>query len=176
MDKSNLILIGMPGAGKSTVGVLLAKALGMGFLDTDVAIQAAAGRNLNELIDNYGLDGFCQIERDYLETLALRGAVIATGGSAVYYDSAMTHLGCAGIVLYLCVPLEILKGRLTDITGRGVVIEPGCTLEDLYEKRIGLYEKYADITVLLADQSHEQAVNKILSALPEDFRKERKPQ
>jgi shikimate kinase len=169
MEKSNLILIGMPGAGKSTIGVLLAKALGLGFLDTDVVLQMTHGKSLSQLIEQIGLDGFCRIEEAYLQNLDLRHTVIATGGSAVYYDSAMRHLGRDGIVLYLQVPLEILKNRLTDMAGRGVVIEPGRTLEFLYEKRIPLYEKYADITVSLAGQSHEQAVDKILALLPAGF-------
>lgn len=165
MEKSNLILIGMPGAGKSTVGVLLAKALGLAFLDTDVVLQAAHGKTLHELIEQIGLDGFCRIEREYIEALAVDRTVVATGGSAVYYESAMRYLSRDGIILYLQVPLEILRERLTDMAGRGVVIEPGRTLETLYEKRIPLYEKYADLTVPLADLSHEQAVETILRAL-----------
>jgi shikimate kinase len=176
MEKSNLILIGMPGAGKSTVGVLLAKALGLGFLDTDVVLQMTQGKTLCQLIEQIGLEGFCKNEEAYLQSLNLRRTVIATGGSAVYYDSAMKRLGRNGIILYLQVPLEILKERLTDMAGRGVVIEPGRTLEFLYEKRIPLYEQYADITVPLAGRSHEQAVDKILSLLPNGFgSKERRP-
>lgn len=165
MEKSNLILIGMPGAGKSTVGVLLAKALGRDFLDTDVVLQAAHGKTLHELIQQIGLAGFCRIEEAYLQNLDLRRTVIATGGSAVYYESAVRHLRRDGILLYLQVPLEILRNRVTDMAGRGVVIEPGQTLQTLYEKRIPLYEKYADLTIPLADLSHEQAVETILRAL-----------
>lgn len=165
MEKSNLILIGMPGAGKSTLGVLLAKALGMDFLDTDVVLQAAHGKNLHELIEQIGLAGFCRIEEAYLQNLTLRRAVIATGGSAVYYEPAMTRLRQDGLILYFQVPLEILRERLGDMAARGVVIEPGQTLQTLYEKRIPLYKQYADITISLAGLTHEQAVEKILTAL-----------
>lgn len=166
MNRTNLVLIGMPGAGKSTIGVLLAKALGLSFLDTDVFLQAAHGKSLHELIDQIGLAGFCKIEQAYLEALDLRRTVIATGGSAVYYPSAMQHLNKHGIEVYLQVPLEILKERVSDMAGRGVVIEPGQTLDTLYEKRVPLYEQYADITVDLTGLSHEQAIEKILPLLP----------
>jgi shikimate kinase len=161
----NIILIGMPGAGKSTVGVLLAKAMGRYFLDTDVFIQAAENASLKELIDHRGLDGFCEIEKQYVECLDITNAVIATGGSVVYYDSAMEHLKQTGRVVYLELPLEILQQRLDDVAGRGVVIEPGQTLQSLYEKRKPLYEKYADVTIHTAGLNHEQVVGEILRQL-----------
>lgn len=166
MSRTNLILIGMPGAGKSTIGVLLAKAIGWNFLDTDVVLQAAHGKSLPELIEQIGLAGFCKIEQAYLEGLDLQRTVIATGGSAVYYESAMQHLKEQGTAVYLKVPPEILKERISDMAGRGIVIEPGETLDTLNAKRIPLYEKYADVTVDLTGLSHEQAVEKILSLLP----------
>jgi shikimate kinase len=162
---NNIILIGMPGAGKSTVGVLLAKAMGRYFLDTDVLIQAAANASLHELIDRHGLDGFCDIERQYVECLDITNAVIATGGSVVYYDSAMQHLKKTGRVIYLELPLEILQQRLEDVKGRGVVIEPDQTLQSLYEKRRPLYEKYADIAIHTAGLNHDQVVWKILQKM-----------
>jgi shikimate kinase len=159
---NNVILIGMPGAGKSTVGVLLAKAMGRYFLDTDVLIQAVANASLHELIDRHGLEGFCEIEKQYAKCLDITNAVIATGGSVVYYDSAMKHLKQTGRVIYLELPLEILQQRLDDVAGRGVVIEPGQTLQSLYEKRKPLYEKYADMTIHTAGFNHEQVVEEIL--------------
>lgn len=172
MELSNLILIGMPGAGKSTLGILTAKALGLSFLDTDVAIQAQYGQTLSELISRHGLEGFCRIEEEYLGNLNVRQTVIATGGSAVYYDGAMNHLKQTGRVVYLKVPLEILRSRLANMASRGVVIEPGQTLETLFKKRSGLYERYADLIIPLAEQSHEQAVQAILQRLQEKDGKE----
>jgi len=168
MEKGkNIVLIGMPGAGKSTVGVLLAKATGRYFLDTDVFIQAAEGRNLCDLINQKGLEGFCRIERQYAECVDIENAVIATGGSVVYYDSAMRHLKENGVIVYLEIGLEELAKRLTDMSGRGVVIDPGMTLTGLYEKRRPLYEKYADVTIHTAGLTHEQTVGEILKNLQE---------
>lgn len=164
-DVNNIVLIGMPGAGKSTVGVLLAKAMGRHFLDTDVLIQAGENATLKAIIDRDGLAGFCDIERKYLECLDMTNAIIATGGSAVYYDTAMRHLKQNGIAVYLELPLEGLKQRLTDVVGRGVVMEPGETLESLFIKRWQLYEKYADITIYTRGLTHEQVVGRILEAL-----------
>jgi shikimate kinase len=165
MEKSNLILIGMPGAGKSTLGVLLAKALRRDFLDTDVALQNRQGQTLQELISRLSLEGFCKLEAEYLAGLTIHHTVIATGGSAVYYESAMKHLKQSGYALYLQLPLDILQKRLADMSARGVVIEPGQTLQTLYEKRIPLYEKYADLTIPLAGLTHEQALQRILQHL-----------
>ncbi len=162
---NNVVLIGMPGAGKSTVGVLLAKAMGRNFLDTDLLIQAGENATLKEIIDRDGLDGFCEVERQYLECLEVANAVIATGGSAVYYDTAMRHLKQNGIVVYLELPLDGLRQRLTDVVGRGVVMGPGETLESLYIKRWQLYEKYADVTIYTNGLTHEQVVGRILDAL-----------
>lgn len=163
--RNNVVLIGMPGAGKSTVGVLLAKAMGRQFLDTDVLIQAAENATLKELIDRLGLAGFCDIECKYCQCLDITNAVIATGGSVVYYEPAMRHLKQNGIVIYLELPLAGLKQRLTDVVGRGVVMEPGQTLESLFVKRWQLYEQYADITIYTQNLTHEQVVGKILDAL-----------
>ena len=164
-NKKNIILIGMPGAGKSTVGVLLAKAMGRLFLDTDVLIQAGENATLKDIIDQRGLAGFCEVERKYLECLDMTNAVIATGGSAVYYDTAMRHLKQNGVAVYLELPLDGLKQRLTDVVGRGVVMGPGETLESLFIERWQLYEKYADITIYTHGLTHEQVVGKILEAL-----------
>lgn len=160
--KNNLILIGMPGVGKSTIGILLAKSLGRNFLDTDVLIQAACDKTLSQLIQEAGMDGFRRIEEQYVECLDIDGFVIATGGSVVYYDAAMQHLKSMGTVIYLYLPLAVLQQRLSDITARGVVIEPGQTLETLFEKRRPLYEKYGEVRIDLTGLSHEQAVEAVI--------------
>lgn len=158
MKKNNFILIGMPGVGKSTIGILLAKSLGLNFLDTDVLIQAVYEKSLSQIIAEKGIGGFRKIEEEYIQCLDVSGFVIATGGSAVYYDSAMQHLKSLGTILYLYLPLSELRQRLSDIQKRGVVIESGETLETLYKKRLGLYEKYADQRFDLSGLNHDQSL------------------
>ena len=165
--KSNIVLIGMPGCGKSTIGVLLAKRLGRHFLDTDVLIQAACEKSLQELIAEQGMEAFCKVEQDYVTCIDVKNTVIATGGSVVYYDSSMQSLKDDGIVIYLQLPLAELKARLGDLNARGVVIDPGQTLEALYEKRTPLYEQWADITVDLSGLDHEASVRTIIEKLGE---------
>ena len=143
--KQNIILIGMPGAGKSTVGVVLAKRLGRAFLDSDLVIQEKEGRLLHEIIAEEGLDGFLRIEEEVNASLAVEGAVIATGGSVVYGRKAMKHLKQIGTVIYLQLPFETIAERLGDLNERGVVLQEGQSLRSLYEERVPLYEKYADI-------------------------------
>ena len=143
----NIILIGMPGCGKSTVGVVLAKVLGMHFCDTDIVIQQNEGRKLQEIIDEDGNDAFLECEERALASLEIDGAVIATGGSAVYSEKAMSHLKENGKVVYLKVSESEIERRLADFAARGVAIKDGMTVKDLYNERIPLYEKYADITV-----------------------------
>ena len=143
----NIILIGMPGCGKSTVGVILAKVLGLQFCDTDLVIQQREGRRLQEIIDAEGNDAFLRCERDALVTLDVEDSVVATGGSAVYSAEAMAHLRAIGTVVYLRVSAEEIERRLADFAARGVAIKDGQTVRDLYDERIPLYEKYADITV-----------------------------
>lgn len=145
--KNNIILIGMPAAGKSTVGVLLAKSLGYRFLDTDILIQEKTGRLLHEIITAEGLDRFLEIENEVLTGLNTKSTVIATGGSAVYSADAMTHLKEIGYVIYLKIGFKSLTERLGDYVNRGVVLRPNMTLYDLYRERTALYEKYADTTV-----------------------------
>ena len=142
-----VILIGMPASGKSTAGVILAKVLGMDFLDTDLLIQRRTGKKLPDLIKEYGVDGFLRIEEQVCCQVLAGQAVIATGGSAVYGERAMEHLRRIGTIVYLDVPYPELQRRLKDVNGRGVVMRPGQTLEELYRERIPLYEKYADIIV-----------------------------
>lgn len=163
--KSNLVLIGMPGCGKSTIGVLLAKRLGLHFVDTDLFIQAGEGRSLRRLIEIHGIRRFCEIECDYVRRTNVTHAVIATGGSVVYYDSAMDHLRNNGKIIYMQLPLAELEQRLGDLNARGVVLEPTETLPSLYKKRIPLYEKWADNIVNLSGLNHEQCTERILSVL-----------
>ena len=168
MDKtttSNVVLIGMPGCGKSTVGVLLAKRLRRYFLDTDVLIQAIEGKALHDIIAKKGMNGFCNIERMYIERVDIKNAVIATGGSVVYYPSAMQSLKANGRVVYLSLPLAELEKRLADLSKRGVVIEPNQTLSTLYKKRIPLYEQWADITVDLSGLNHDASAEALIKKI-----------
>ena len=162
-NKDNLILIGMPGAGKSTIGIVLAKVIGYTFIDSDISIYAnnvnkaiieafkgiqnEKNMLLHELIDKYGLDGFNSIENEINSKINAHKSIIATGGSAVYGKDAMTHLSSIGTVIYLKLPYEEIEERLGDLTKRGVSIKKGQTLKSLYNERIVLYEKYADITI-----------------------------
>lgn len=144
---SNVILIGMPGAGKSTVGVVLAKKLGYRFLDSDLVIQEKCGKLLHQLIEERGEAGFLMLENEINGDIRGDKMVVATGGSAVYGKEAMAHFKEIGRIVYLRLPYEELKERLGDLHERGVVIKEGSTLKDLYEERILLYEKYADLTI-----------------------------
>lgn len=145
--KDNIILIGMPGAGKSTVGVVLAKKLGYGFVDSDLVIQDRYGKLLHELISEYGVEGFWQMENDVNAGLEVHRSIIATGGSAVYGQEAMKHLSEMGIVVYLKLTYKEIEQRLGDLNARGVTLKEGQTLADLYAERTPLYERYAHITV-----------------------------
>lgn len=144
---NNVILIGMPGAGKSTVGVVLAKKLGYRFLDSDLVIQEKCGKLLHQLIEERGEAGFLMLENEINGEIRGDKMVVATGGSAVYGKEAMAHFKEIGRIVYLRLPYEELKERLGDLHERGVVIREGSTLKDLYEERILLYEKYADLTI-----------------------------
>ena len=145
--RDNIVLIGMPGAGKSTVGVVLAKHLGCRFVDSDLIIQEKYGKLLHELIEEHGVEGFWKIENEVNASLALEGSVIATGGSVIYGKEAMEHLRLIGNVVYLKLPYEEVAERLGDLNARGVTLMPGQTLHDLYEERTPLYEKYAHVTI-----------------------------
>lgn len=145
--KSNITLIGMPASGKSTIGVLLAKRLGYSFVDVDILIQERTGKLLREIIAERGMDGFLQVEEQVNGELDVRHSVIAPGGSVIYGQKAMEHLKSISQVVYLKLEYEELKRRLGDLTDRGVVLRPGMTLRDLYDERLPLYERYADITV-----------------------------
>ncbi|MBO6163886.1 MAG: shikimate kinase [Lachnospiraceae bacterium] len=144
---NNIILIGMPGCGKSTVGVVLAKAMGYDFLDSDLLIQQREGRVLSRILEEEGPDAFNRIEEDVNASIQAKRTVIATGGSVVYGPRAMEHLREIGTVIYLKLPLAEVAERLGDLTERGVSLHEGQTLEDLYRERIPLYEKYAHLTI-----------------------------
>lgn len=158
----NIILIGMSGAGKSTLGVLLAKTLGMDFIDTDIVIQQAHGRLLQEIIDTDGIEEFIKIEEKIISGLKLTNCVVATGGSVIYSDHAMCFLKASGQVIYLHVPYEEIKKRLNNIMDRGIVIKEGSSLKDVYEERVPLYKKYSDKTIDCTNKDTEQCVREIL--------------
>lgn len=162
---SNVVLVGMPGVGKSTVGVLLAKAAGLGFLDTDVWIQQRETRTLPQLLEAGGRQGFLALEERHLLGLALRAHVIATGGSVVYSEAAMAHLRRDGVVVHLDLPLPELERRVADLEVRGVVIEPGRTLADLHAERGALYRRHADVRIPLSGLAPDRAVAQLFERL-----------
>ena len=143
---ANIVLIGMPGCGKSTVGVLLAKALGMRFLDTDVVFQAQQGRKLQEMINEIGIDAFLNMEEACVCGIECDHTVIATGGSVVYGKKAMRHLHHNGLIVYIQLPYKEIEKRLSNLATRGVTLREGQTLRNLYDERIPLYEAEADYT------------------------------
>ena len=145
--KDNIILIGMPGCGKSTIGVLLAKNLAYGFLDSDLVIQEQSGRKLQDMIDEMGPEAFSAFEDAVNATLIPHNTVISTGGSAVYGTRAMEHFKQIGTVVYLKASYETIEKRIRNFATRGIVIPEGQTFRDVYNERTALYEKYADITV-----------------------------
>lgn len=166
--KDNIVLIGMPGVGKSTVGVILAKVLGYQFIDADLVIQQQEGRLLHEIIEEEGTEGFIQVENRVNASLSASHAIIATGGSVVYGKEAMEHLREIGTVVYLEVSFPVLEKRLADIKGRGVVLKEGQNLYDLYLERTPLYESYADIRIAETGLDIEQTVEQIVSQLQQD--------
>jgi len=163
MKKTNIVLIGMPASGKSTVGVILAKVLGMDFVDADLIIQKKTGKLLSEIIEEKGVDGFIAVENEINSQIEAENAVISTGGSAVYGKEEMEHLGADGHIFYLKVDFEELSERLGNIKKRGVVVREGQTLKDLYDERVILYEKYADTTIDETGKNVEKLVVEIAS-------------
>ena len=163
--KKNVVLIGMPGAGKSTIGVILAKVLGKDFIDADLVIQKKEGRLLREIIEQEGPDGFLAVEERVNAGICPDAAVIATGGSVVYGQRAMEHLGRIGAIVYLKLSYPAVESRLRDIRGRGVVLRDGQTLLALYQERAVLYERYADVTVEEDGLGVEETLEKTLQAL-----------
>lgn len=163
----NIILIGMPGSGKSTVGVVLAKVMGYGFVDSDLVIQAQEGRRLFEIMDDIGIDGFIQVENRVNSQIVVDRCVIATGGSVVYGREAMEHLKEIGTVIYLKIPYEELDTRLGNLKCRGVVLKDGQTLRELYDERTPLYEKYADLIIEEENMGVEETLEQIVRQLEE---------
>ena len=163
--KSNIILIGMPAAGKSTIGVLLAKTLLKSFVDTDLTIQSKYGSALCDIIEKEGTDAFLKIENDIICSEEYRSSVVATGGSAIYGEEAMAHLKSDGIAVYLEISLDEIKKRIGNITTRGVAMKNGTTLGELYDERLPLYNKYADITVNCESKTAEEIVTEIVEML-----------
>lgn len=161
--RNNVILTGMPGSGKSTVGVVLAKGLGYRFLDSDLVIQEQTGKLLYQLIEELGEAGFLALENEVNASILASHTVIATGGSAIYGKEAMAHFKEIGKVVYLKLPYGELAERLGDLHERGVVLKPGFTLKDLYDERAPLYERYADITLDCGNKSIRQVMEEIKS-------------
>lgn len=160
---NNIVLIGMPGVGKSTVGVILAKLTGKSFIDTDLVIQNQTGMLLKDIIAERGIDGFISLENDICSEVNAKNSVIATGGSVVYGEGAMKHLRSIGTVVYLKHDIDVLKKRLSDLKGRGVILRDGQDLDALFEERAPLYEKYAHAVAELGNGSIEDNVEIILS-------------
>lgn len=166
MEGKNITLIGMPGSGKSTVGVLLAKTLGYRFLDADLLIQQREGALLQDILDQRGVEGFLDVEEKVICSLDCTGTVIAPGGSAVCREQAALHLKELGLVVYLHVPLAELERRISNITTRGIAMAPGQTLADVYAIREPLYRRYADLTVDVTGQNTlEETVAAVLERL-----------
>lgn len=162
---NNITLIGMPGVGKSTLGVVLAKVLGYQFIDADLLIQKAEKRKLSVIIEQEGPEGFKKIENRINASIEAENTVISTGGSVVYCEEAMEHLKSIGKVVYLKLSLKPLSRRLGNLKGRGVLLKEGQTLRDLYRERIPLYEKYADITVDEEGKNLEECLQALLALL-----------
>lgn len=160
--RSNIILIGMPGAGKSTVGVVLAKLTSRNFVDTDVLIQASQDRTLQEIIDSDGYRALRKIEENVLLGLSVRNCVVATGGSAVYSGSAMVHLASDGLVIFLDADLPTLGSRISDFRTRGLAKSSDQSFAEMYHERRTLYSKYADIIIECSGLSHEEVCARII--------------
>ncbi len=163
--KSNIILIGMAGAGKSTTGVVVAKILAKDFVDGDLVIQKVTGKPLQTIINEEGNDGFRRVEEEVLCGINVKNTVIAPGGSAIYYPAAFDHFKKNGVVVFLHVPVEEIERRLSNLATRGVTLEPGQTVADLYYQRLPLYQKFADITIDTTGLCLEETVDEIVKAV-----------
>lgn len=166
-EKTNIVLIGMPGAGKSTVGVLLAKQMSKDFVDTDVLIQVEEGRLLQDIVDNDGYMLLRAIEERVLLGLACKNCVISTGGSAVYSDTAMLHLKANGITVFLDVDIATLNSRVHDYETRGLAKRHDQTFAELFDERLALYRKYADLTINCIGRTQDEVCSDILRVVRE---------
>ena len=158
---SNIVLIGMPGCGKSTIGVILAKTIGVGFVDTDLIIQQRENRLLQDIIDKDGIDAFLDCEENAVKAVECDNTVVATGGSVVYREDAIKHLKKNGKIFYLNVPLHEIKNRLNNISTRGIAANKNDSIDSIFIEREPLYKKYADVIIDLTDSTVEQAVEEI---------------
>jgi len=165
-DKTNIVLVGMPGSGKSTVGVILAKLLSRNFIDTDILIQTSEQRVLQDIVDTQGYMALRRIEERILLSLDCKAHVIATGGSAVYSESGMEWLHAKGIIVYLQVDLPTLESRVRDFTTRGLAKRPDQIFADLFQERTSLYSRYADLTIGCIGLTHEEVCARIIDQLP----------
>ena len=162
---SNLVLIGMPGSGKSTIGVILAKKTSRNFIDTDVLIQTSQQRTLQDILDSDGYAVLRKIEEDVIVGLSIRNHVIATGGSAVYSHQAMTHLKSDGILIFLDVDLATLESRIGDFSTRGIAKRPDQSFDELFDERLVLYTEHADISIKCDGMTQEQVCEKIIEQI-----------
>lgn len=162
---SNIILIGMPGAGKSTIGVLLAKSMGYNFLDTDLIIQSQQKKKLQQIIDEEGIDAFLKCEERALLSIDFDCTVVATGGSAIFSEKGMEHLKKEGVCVYLKVDEQELIKRLSNIKTRGIACRKGETVAEIIEERRAYYEKYADVTINCEGATAEQMVERIIESI-----------
>ena len=162
---NNIILIGMPGSGKTTLGTELSEKIGYGYIDSDSVIVAREGKRLSEIIETVGREAFLDLEAKVNSELCADRCVIATGGSVIYRDYAMQKLKTLGKIVYIQLPYEVIKKRLGDLKKRGVALKDGYTLKDLYEERTPLYEKYADVIVPLDGRSVAESVNILAEAI-----------
>ena len=161
----NIILIGMPGAGKSTIGVILAKSMLFDFCDTDLSIQKVTGESLCETISKIGIEDFIKLEDKVISSQYFESSVVATGGSAVYGEEAMKKLRTEGIAVYLKLSAEELERRIDNIHTRGIAMKEGTTISALYDERSPLYEKYADIDLNCSGLTAEQCVDRIIDMM-----------
>ncbi len=166
-EKTNIILIGMPGSGKSTVGVILAKMLAKRYVDTDILLQNIEKRSLQDIVDKEGHMALRKVEQKVLLSINCRNHIIATGGSAAYSEPAMTHLKSHGIIVFLHADLQALNQRIHNYETRGLAKRPDQSFQELFEERIALYEKYADITIESSNLTQDQVCDAIIAQLPQ---------
>ena len=173
-EKNNIVLIGMPASGKSTLGVQLAKWLSMGFIDTDLLVQARTKESMQAFQHANGMQAYRELESDTVESILCQNCLIATGGSVIYSDAAMQHLKTLATIIFLDVPIDVIEERIGSIAERGVVIEPDMSLTDLHAQRHPLYEKYADHTIDCAGKAQDELLTDIQQILKHQGTKDSK--